>query len=59
MKREIILKNAKGQGPLEQAEEALYPGIPYALFTREMRFATYDWAKQHIFEKTGRLIPPA
>lgn len=59
MPRDLIIKNAKGQSPIEQAEEELYPGIPYAIYTKDMRFATYDRAKQIIFEKSGRLIPAA
>jgi hypothetical protein len=52
-----ITKNEKGQPPLEQAEAELFPSIPYESYTQEMRFASYERAKQIIFERTGYLIP--
>ena len=51
-----LVKNAQGQAPLEQAELELYPGIPYASYTRDMRFKTYDRAKQIYFTCTGHLM---
>lgn len=52
-----IVKNAQGQPPLEEAEARLYPNVPYEAYTKEMRFAAYDLAKQIYHEKTGHLIP--
>lgn len=55
--RFAVIKNAKGQAPLDEAELELYPGVPYERYTPAMRFATYERAKQIYFTATGHLMP--
>lgn len=44
------------RGPLEQAEEELFPGIPYQELTHLQREDAIARAKQIVFEKTGKKI---
>ena len=44
-------------GPLDEAEQTLFPGIPYDRLTIEQREATYVRAKEIVFQRTGKKIP--
>lgn len=44
-------------GPIDQAEQELFPGKDYWDLTREQREATYARAKEIVFQRIGKKIP--
>lgn len=51
------MSSNKGPSPMDEAEQRLFPHLPYEKQTRAQRELVLKLCKDIVFERTGRRIP--